>query len=50
MAAAMETALRDLKDHGIGEPDGLFNFQEFRSLIGFDQVWDFKRKWGNAEA
>lgn len=45
-AAAMEKALRDLKDHGIGQPDGLFDFSEFCSLIGFEDVWAFERKWG----
>lgn len=45
-AAAMETVLTDLKNQGIGQPDGLFNFGEFCSLIGFEEVWDFERKWG----
>ena len=45
-SAAMEKALRDLKDHGIGQPDGLFDFNEFCSLIGFEDVWAFERKWG----
>jgi 2-methylisocitrate lyase-like PEP mutase family enzyme len=44
-AAAVEKALRDLKTDGIGEPDGIFNFKEFCSLIGFDEVWDFEKKW-----
>ncbi len=44
-AAAVEKALRDLKQDGIGEPDGIFNFKEFCSLIGFDEVWDFEKKW-----
>ncbi len=44
-AAAMEKALIDLKDKGIGEPDGLFSFKEFCSLIGFEEVWAFDRKW-----
>lgn len=47
-SAAMEKALRDLKDHGLGEPDGLFSFSEFCSLIGFEDVWAFERKWGKA--
>ncbi len=47
-ARAMETALRNLKDHGIGEPDDLFSFSEFCSLIGFEDVWAFERKWGKA--
>ncbi len=44
-AAAMEKALIDLKEKGIGEPDGLFSFKEFCSLIGFEEVWAFDRKW-----
>ena len=48
--AAMEKALRDLKDHGIGQPDGLFDFSEFCSLIGFEEVWAFEKKWGKAGA
>ncbi|RVU06947.1 isocitrate lyase/PEP mutase family protein [Novosphingobium umbonatum] len=44
-ATAMEKCLRDLKDHGIGEPEGIFNFKEFCGLIGFQEVWDFDKKW-----
>lgn len=44
-ASAMEKALIDLKEKGIGEPDGLFNFNEFCSMIGFEEVWAFDRKW-----
>lgn len=44
-SAAMEKVLRDLKDHGIGQPAGLFDFNEFCSLIGFEDVWAFDRKW-----
>jgi 2-methylisocitrate lyase-like PEP mutase family enzyme len=48
--AAMEKALRDLKDKGIGQPDGLFDFSEFCSLIGFEDVWAFEKKWGKVPA
>lgn len=44
-ATAMEKCLRDLKDHGIGEPEGIFNFKEFCELIGFKEVWEFEKKW-----
>lgn len=46
-AHAMEAALRQLKTHGISEsPDlPLFDFKEFGSLIGFDEVWAFERRW-----
>jgi 2-methylisocitrate lyase-like PEP mutase family enzyme len=42
---AIEKALIDLKEQGIGEPDGIFNFKEFCGLIGFQEVWDFDKKW-----
>lgn len=45
-AAAIEQALQGLKQQGIGEPEGLFDFKEFCSLIGFEEVWEFDRKWG----
>lgn len=45
-SAAMEKVLRDLKENGIGQPEGLFDFSEFCSLIGFEEVWAFERKWG----
>jgi len=44
-ATAIEKCLRDLKDHGVGEPEGIFNFKEFCGLIGFQEVWDFDKKW-----
>ncbi|HEX8382985.1 MAG TPA: isocitrate lyase/PEP mutase family protein [Sphingomonas sp.] len=44
-AAAMEAALRGLKDRGEGDPAGLFDFKEFCGLIGFQEVWDFERRW-----
>ncbi|WP_430387205.1 isocitrate lyase/PEP mutase family protein [Blastomonas fulva] len=47
-AAAMEAALRTLKTEGIGQPEGLFSFSEFCSLIGFEDVWAFERQWGKA--
>jgi 2-methylisocitrate lyase-like PEP mutase family enzyme len=46
-AAAMEQALRRLKDDGEGQPAEmrLFDFKEFCGLIGFQDVWDFERRW-----
>lgn len=46
-AAAMEQALRTLKDTGRGDVPGqpLFDFQEFCERIGFPEVWDFERRW-----
>ena len=45
--AAMRTALLRLKSEGLGEsPDQeIFNFKEFCSLIGFEDVWAFEKKW-----
>lgn len=46
-AAAMEKALVHLKETGTSlSPDvPLFNFKEFCSLIGFEEVWAFEKKW-----
>jgi 2-methylisocitrate lyase-like PEP mutase family enzyme len=46
-AAAMETALTKLKRDGISQsPDiPMFDFKEFCSLIGFEDVWAFERRW-----
>lgn len=46
-ASAMEKALLRLRDEGDGEPTdlGLFDFNEFCSLIGFEDVWAFEKKW-----
>ena len=46
-AASIEQALVRLKRDGDGEPADMpmFNFKEFCSLIGFDEVWEFERKW-----
>jgi 2-methylisocitrate lyase-like PEP mutase family enzyme len=46
-AAAMEIALRRMKGEGTGQPDGMpiFDFKQFCSLIGFDEVWAFEKQW-----
>ncbi len=46
-AAAMEAALRTLKDSGVSQDPSqpMFDFMEFCRLIGFEAVWDFERKW-----
>ncbi len=48
-AAAVETALRNLKATGTSlSPDvPLFDFEEFNTLIGFSEVWEFEKKWGD---
>ncbi|MEE3623519.1 isocitrate lyase/PEP mutase family protein [Nitrospirillum sp. BR 11752] len=43
--AAMEKALVDLKEQGEGDPQGIANFKEFCSMIGFEDVWAFEAKW-----
>jgi 2-methylisocitrate lyase-like PEP mutase family enzyme len=50
-AAAVETALRTLKSTGTSlSPDlRLFDFAEFNSLIGFDEVWEFERRWARPQ-
>ncbi|MBS7780001.1 isocitrate lyase/PEP mutase family protein [Acidovorax sp. CCYZU-2555] len=46
-AAAMERALRQLKHTGVSQSPEvpLFDFQEFCGLIGFQEVWDFEKRW-----
>ena len=51
-AAAMERALRMLKDEGLSQsPDiPMFDFMEFCNLIGFTDVWAFEKRWGEVNA
>ncbi|MCE4552882.1 isocitrate lyase/PEP mutase family protein [Roseateles cellulosilyticus] len=46
-AAAMEQALRTLKEQGLSQTPELpmFDFTEFCKLIGFQDVWDFEKRW-----
>ena len=46
-ASAIETAFVKLRDQGDGEPAdmAMFDFKEFCGLIGFQEVWDFEKKW-----
>lgn len=48
--AAMEAALRALKDQEDIEPEGIaiFDFWTFCAMIGFDEVWAFEEKWGKS--
>lgn len=50
-AHAAEVALSVLKETGtsISPTLSLFPFNEFNSLIGFEDVWAFERKWGHRE-
>jgi len=45
--AAMEQALIKLRDAGDADPAGMpiFDFKAFCELIGFQDVWNFERKW-----
>jgi 2-methylisocitrate lyase-like PEP mutase family enzyme len=47
-AAAMEQALNSLKTKGSYEDLPLFDFKEFCGLIGFQEVWDFEKRWAKA--
>ena len=50
-AAAMETALRALKDTGHSQSARIpmFDFMEFCRLIGFNEVWDFEKRWARKD-
>ena len=48
-AHAMERALQNLKTNGVGQPEDLFDFNIFCSMIGFEDVWAFDRKWAKSE-
>lgn len=49
-AAAVEAALNTLKHEGTSNSPNLplFSFAEFNSLIGFEEVWAFERRWARA--
>ena len=51
-AAAAENALNVLKTEGTSNSPNLplFNFSEFNSLIGFEDVWSFERRWARDAA
>ena len=52
-AAAAANALQVLKSEGTSNSPNLplFSFAEFNSLIGFEEVWEFERRWARpAEA
>ncbi len=51
-AAAVKHALRRMKETGSSDMADvpLHGFGEFCSLIGFEDVWTFERRWADAEA
>ena len=44
-AAAMEQGLKALKANGSYADLPIFDFKEFCGLIGFQEVWDFEKRW-----
>ena len=50
-AQAAANALQVLKSEGTSNSPNLplFSFAEFNHLIGFDEVWDFERRWARPE-
>ena len=51
-AHAVENALQIFKTQGTSSsPDlPLFSFSDFNQLIGFQEVWDFEKKWARDDA
>jgi 2-methylisocitrate lyase-like PEP mutase family enzyme len=51
-AKAVENALTVLKTEGTSNSPNLplFSFSEFNSLIGFEEIWAFERKWARPVA
>ncbi len=49
-AQAMLSALTRLKEEGLSQVEDIpmFDFGEFCSLVGFEDVWAFERKWAKA--
>ena len=50
-AAAAESALRVLQTEGTSNSPKipLFSFSEFNTLIGFEEVWAFERRWARSD-
>lgn len=46
VGAALDKAYKDLKANGITSPEiDLYSFAEFNTLLGFEDVWDFERRY-----
>ncbi|NVK32977.1 MAG: isocitrate lyase/PEP mutase family protein [Rhodobacteraceae bacterium] len=46
MGAALQKAYADLRAHGETSADiDLYNFGKFNELVGFQEVWDFEKKY-----
>lgn len=50
-ARAVENALNVLKTEGTSNSPNspLFSFAEFNHLIGFDEVWEFEKRWARPD-
>jgi len=45
-ARALELAYTDVRDNGTTtKPDTMYSFAEFNKIIGFEDVWEFERKY-----
>jgi len=46
---AMYKALGHLKEHGTSQSENveLFDFKQFNHLIGFEDIWEFDRRWAD---
>ncbi|MBP2550840.1 2-methylisocitrate lyase-like PEP mutase family enzyme [Neorhizobium galegae] len=46
VGAALDKSFKDLKVNGITSPDiDLYSFAEFNKLLGFEDVWEFERRF-----
>ena len=50
--SAMYKALSHLKQHGTSQSEDveLYDFQKFCRLIGFEDIWEFDRRWADEES
>ncbi|WP_422372494.1 isocitrate lyase/PEP mutase family protein [Hoeflea sp.] len=46
VGAALDSAYKDLASNGITSPDiDLYSFAEFNKLLGFEDVWEFEKRY-----
>lgn len=46
VGAALDSAFKDLASNGITSPDiDLYSFAEFNKLLGFEDVWEFEKRY-----
>ena len=46
-ANAMKCAFDELKNDGLVKKQSMYNFDDFSKLIGFNDIYDFEKRWGN---